>query len=62
MLGCNVTYIQPTANVVATFSISWAEPRMQTPGYVIETIADRTVGCDRDDRNKLLISYDNLLG
>ena len=29
--------------------------------YVTETIADRTVGCDRDDQNKLFISYDSLL-
>ena len=35
---------------------------MQTSGYVTETIADITVECDRDDQNKLFISYDNLLG
>ena len=23
MLGCNQTYIQPNANVVVTFSVSW---------------------------------------
>ena len=42
-------------------SLSSTEPSMQTPGYVTETIADRTVECDRDDQNKLFISYDNLL-
>ena len=34
---------------------------MQTPEYVTETIADRTVECDRDDQNKLFISYDRKL-
>ena len=27
-------------------------PRMQTPGYVTETIADRTAECDRDDQKE----------
>ena len=33
---------------------------MQIHGYVTETIADRTVECDRDDQKKLIISYDKL--
>ena len=28
MLGCNLTYIQPNANVVVTFSVSWARPKL----------------------------------
>ena len=35
---------------------------MQTSGYVTETIADRTVECNRDEQKKLFTSSDNLLG
>ena len=27
MLGCNQTYIQPNANVVVMFSVSWVVPK-----------------------------------
>ena len=28
MLGCNLTYIQPNANVVVTFSVSWVSAKL----------------------------------
>ena len=36
MLGCNQTYIQPNANVVVTFSVSWV-----TAMYIPKTFFEK---------------------